>query len=486
MKTLVEYNIGLAFLAQAERTPDLLAIITDQQMFTYTQLAKMVRGLAGKLSGEGVRRGSIVSLDSDQLLHVAPVMLATALVGGQWIAHKNYKVLSTAVSPTHFLRPAKDNSIPSGFIALTDDWFSAPAQAEHDEVDVEAPFVYLNTSGTTGTPKLLALSQKSLALRSYAVAFEFRERETVFCSLFSPVAFPYIARFLAALLNGATILHSRNIGLWYQAGVNHLYGSVAQVAEMLGQTILPRKIAMIQVSGSKCSDELARHLMTSFDEVVDLYASTETNRSYRNVKMLGPSGEIQTHGRHLDSEVEIVDDDSRPLPQGEIGLVRVRNPYLATGYLNNPEAQARSFRDGWFYSGDFGRFNEFGGLEILGRTGDVLNIGGVKVNALAVDEELRKVPGVADAMCFDLPMADGPNALLAFVIPASGEDFARLAHRIGQIAGARLARPRMPSRLIQTSTVPRAHDGGAQRFLCRQIYEARRSSNQAQEGGDTP
>ncbi len=465
-----EANIGRAFLLQADRTPDLLAIVSDVRMFTYAQFARMVKSVAVRLEALGVGPEATVSVDSDELLDVASTMLATSLLGGRWIAHKNFRILSTVVTPTHFLRSADKGDGSDGAITLTEDFYTGPATPLGDRADVDAPFIYLNTSGTTGTPKLLALSQRCLSLRSYAVAAEFKERETVFCTLFSPVAFPYIARLLASLLNGATIVHSRDIALWYAAGVNHLYGSVAQVAEMLGEVTLPRKLPMIQVSGSKCSDKLARHLMNSFDAVIDLYASTETNRSYRNVKKLGPDGAIQTHGTHLDSEVEIVDDDAEPLPQGDIGLVRVRNSYLASGYLNAPEAQAKSFRDGWFYSGDFGRFNEFGGLEILGRTGDVLNIGGVKVNALAIDEELRKVPGVVDAMCFDVPSPEGPNALIAFVVPDHGEHFGKLAQRIALSVQERLAPPRLPSRLIEASAVPRAHDGGAQRFQCRQIY----------------
>ena len=467
-------NLGFAVLDMSEKCPDLLAVVTDKTLVNYKQLGELIRNFAARMQALGVRRGSAVALESEDILIVIPVFMATALLGAQWIAFKNYKILSTVVQPTHWFRGHDGEGSPKlPFVLIDDEWVQTKVEADVFEgyADPETPFLYANTSGTTGTPKLLTITQRMMFDRAVAPAEDFVERKTVFCSLFTPTAYPYIARFVAALKNGATIVHSQKPEMWYACGVNHLYGSVTQVTELLGKITLPRKLPMIHVSGSKCGDQLALHLLNSFEQVVDLYASTETNRSFKNIKYLGEDGKLHTKGKFLDSEVEIVDDAGKPVPAGEVGLVRVRNSYLVKGYLNSPEAEAKAFRDGWFFSGDFGTWGPEGGLQVLGRTGDVINKGGIKVSALAIDEVLREAEGVADAMCFDNPREDGPSEILAFVVFAAGKASPEVIENINRLCAARLGAVKTPSRIIETNMVPRAHDGGAQRFICHEIYQ---------------
>lgn len=469
-----ETNLGRAVLATASRVPDQLAIITDRALLNYATLARIVRGHAARLSALGIGPGRVVAVDSEDILTVVATLLGTSLAGGSWIALKNASALAAVVTPDLVLRSSPGASADSGTapcFLVDETWQATEQTALPSGGDDDAPFLFNSTSGTTGTPKLMTLSQRALCLRARAAKDDFVERETVFCALFSPIARPYVTRMLAALINGATILHSRDFELWRETGMNHLYGSVAQVAAFLGDVTLSPKLPMIHVSGSKLPDGLARHLLGSFDKVIDLYASSETNRSFKNLKYLDSEGNLRTRGAPLDSEVQIVDDAGAPLAQGEIGIVRVRNPYMASGYINSPEANARAFRDGWFYPGDLGRFGHEGELVIVGRSGDVINKGGIKVNALAIDEAMRAVPGIADAMCFEGPLKDGPSEVIAFVVPAAGTTFAEAVATLSDRLPAMIAADSIPARFVEINAVPRVHDGGAQRFLCREIYQ---------------
>jgi len=475
-------NLGQAVLNSTVRVPDQLAIITDQSLLNYQQLGQLIQSFTARMQRLGVKRGSVVVLSSEDIFTVVPVFFACALLGARWIAFQNYRLLSDFVKPTHWFRSADgSDSVEYPFVLVEQDWANTEARETlaDESIDLDAPFIYARTSGTTGTPKLLPISQRVLFDRGVAAADDFVERKTVFCSLFPPSANPYIARFVAALQNGATILHSHNFDLWYQCGMNHLYGSVSQVFELLGNVVLPKKLPMIHVSGSKCGDGLARHLLASFDQVIDLYASTETSRTFKNIKYVDEFGQLRTRGEKLDSDIEIVGEDGNPVGPGEVGLVRVRNGYFAGGYLNDPEAQAKAFRDGWFISGDFGQWNREGGLQILGRTGDVINRGGIKVNALAIDEILREVVGVADAMCFENPSENGPSELLAFVVFAPDRNPADVLEEIRKVSQTSLGLERTPNRVIAVPTVPRAHDGGAQRFRCQEIYRRMVASSKA-------
>ncbi len=120
-----------------------------------------------------------------------------------------------------------------------------------------------------------------------AVSDDFVFRKTVFTSLFDCNARPYVTRVLAALLNGCTIVYSEKTSLWEMAGVNFVYGSTAQLQAAFADVVLSRKIPVVHVTGSKHTDRLTRQLLKSFDQVVDLYAASETNRSFKNVQNSG-------------------------------------------------------------------------------------------------------------------------------------------------------------------------------------------------------
>jgi acyl-CoA synthetase (AMP-forming)/AMP-acid ligase II len=466
-------TVGTKFLRTAERCPDHFAIISEDMFINYEELSESTLRIAGRLKQHGVAPGSLVTLDGEDFLIVVQSILACSLLGAAWIARKNLEAAPGVVEPTHILSLQETEGMDqSAILKIDQSWLEGPKLQGPYAKDVEAPLIFTNTSGTTGTPKMLSLSQKSMMLRAQAACEDFRERETVFTSLFRPIAFPYIARFLSALVNGSTVVHSRNVDFWRACGLNHLYGSVTQVADFLGDKILSPRLPMIHVSGSKLRDGLARNLLKSFDVVVDLYASTETNRSFKNLKFLGDNGDIVTTGQPLDSEVQIVSEDGQLLPTGEVGYVRVRNKYLAETYLNAPQAAKTSFRDGWFFSGDMGVFGPRGELKILGRTGDVINTGGIKVNASAIDDFLLEQEGIVDAMCFEHPTDFGPSEIFALLVLENGQRLNEVAERIAMACQKSLGIARTPKRMIEVAEVPRAHDGGAKRSECLNLYKS--------------
>ncbi|MBI1416610.1 MAG: AMP-binding protein [Limimaricola sp.] len=483
-------NAGRAVLATAAANPDLLAIVTRESMIDFSQFAGILRRLAQQFQARGIGPGSILSIDADDPVTVFGTLMASALLGACWVAARAARPLKADLHPTHHITtdPAAPDPTAPITIVIEPGWFTGPAPSAADDAafpgpaDLEAPWIYAPTSGTTGTAKLVCLSQRIMLDRASAVLDDFRPRETVMACLFICSAFPHLVRATACLVNGCTMVNALDPAMWRAAGVNHVYGSVTQVADLLGHRVLPQKMPLIHVSGSKLTDALARHLLQSFDQVIDLYASTETNRSFKNIKSLSPDGRIVTTGQATDAEVQIVNDAGQPVGQNEVGRVRVRNGYLAPGYLNNPAAQAASFRDGWFYPGDLALWGPQGGLQVIGRAGDVINLGGVKVNALEIDEVMQSVPGVADAMCFENPRESGPSELLAFVVFAPGADGTTIAEAMRAAFAARLGPARRPARFVEVNKVPRAHDGGAKRFLCQKLYRDLRAAQGAQAG----
>ena len=479
---LTDKNIGSNFLAMAQKNPDLLAMVRDDSLLNYEQFALVVLSFAKKMQSLGVEQGSVIAIDTDDALDAFASLMASSLLGAKWIAYKNYAILSSVVQPTHWFQSSSfgDTEFVQ-FEKIDASWFPGEDAVlstvpEFDiAIDEDEPWLYVNTSGTTGTPKLLSISQDLMLKRSKAVSDDFVERQTVFCSLFGCVAFPYLTRAIACLVNGCTIVDSLDFALWNKASVNMVYGSLTQVNALMAGVSLSQKFPLIHVSGAKLTDELAVDLLENFEKVIDLYASTETNRSYKNIKYIAEDGTLITKGQALDSIVEIIDSAGNPCLPGQNGVIRVKNPYLVRGYLNNPEAQAASFKDGWFYSGDFGMWGINGELEVKGRVGDVINLGGVKVNAAEIDKTLKSVDGIADAMCFKNPDENDTDQLLAFVVFEDGVDNIERAKSANEACVEALGALRTPRRLVEVNVVPRAHDGGAQRWLCQNLYRENRA-----------
>ncbi len=78
-------------------------------------------------------------------------------------------------------------------------------------------------------------------------------------------------------------------------------------------------------------------------------------------------------------------------------------------------------------------------------------------------------------MCFEGPVKDGPSEVIAFVVPAAGTTFAEAVATLSDRLPAMIAADSIPARFVEINAVPRVHDGGAQRFLCREIYQKLRT-----------
>jgi len=118
-------------------------------------------------------------------------------------------------------------------------------------------------------------------------------------------------------------------------------------------------------------------------------------------------------------EAQIVDDEDRLLPAGEIGLVRFRSSGYPTHYLDDAQATARAFRGGWFYPGDLAALNDEGYLFFKGRADDSINNGGAKFYPIEVETALLEHPQVSEAAVFGWPHTRHGEVAVACVVTSS-------------------------------------------------------------------
>lgn len=231
-----------------------------------------------------------------------------------------------------------------------------------------------------------------------------------------------------------------------EGGVRSLTGSPTMVAQLLDEleasgTQVPALEWMRLAGAATPKPLLARIQRLIAPHVVNLYGATETGGvcSCRLTAATDASaaGYVAPH-----AQVEVVDDDGRVLAPGEEGTVRTKTPYMASGYVEDPQASASAFREGWFYPGDRGVLRADGLLVLAGRDTEVLNLGGVKFDPVQMEQFLLEAGDVRDAAVFAVTAASGVQLAVLSLVAAGELDARAIRERVSgkfQLNPAQLA-----------------------------------------------
>jgi acyl-coenzyme A synthetase/AMP-(fatty) acid ligase len=474
-------NVGFAFLAGAARRVDQPAILGSRDSITYGALSGVTINMARHMQACGAGPGKTVALATNDLVVLLSGILATALIGARWVFASTPRTLSQAGQVDLILdtQPDPEKRFPGANLMDTS-WALPPEGAPPDEpfpgyADADAVWVMSPTSGTTGVPKLVGISQATYA-RRIALNAELFPREGVrICGLFRINAGGQISRYLSALLHGGTILHDPDPRVWHELGADLVFGSPVQVREAIGETVLPSRLPRVHLSGSTAPEKLVRHLLRSFETVTNGYGSTEGFNVLSVRHRLGPDGDPERETTLRPGvTLVLVDENDHRVGEGQEGIVRIRNDVLAEGYVGMPDLTREIFRDGWFYPGDLARWTAEGNFEVTGRMNDQFNIGGVKINAALMDYRIQNVEGVKDAACFMAPTEDEGPRLTAFVQYEPGyaehEVRERIWYALVPLGGPVV----VPKRFLKSTSIPRTLTGKVDRDACVAAWKAAR------------
>src|SRR5260370_1752600 len=119
--------------------------------------------------------------------------------------------------------------------------------------------------------------------------------------------------------------------------------------------------------------------------------------------------------------VRVVDEDGRSLAVGEVGEIIVKGDTVMAGYWNNPEAAAKSLRDGWLWTGDVGGFDEEGLLTLKDRSKDMIISGGSNIYPREIEDVLNLHPAVAECSVVGRPHPEWGEQVGAFVAARYGK-----------------------------------------------------------------
>jgi acyl-CoA synthetase (AMP-forming)/AMP-acid ligase II/aryl carrier-like protein len=333
----------------------------------------------------------------------------------------------------------------------------------------------LHTSGTTARPKIVPLSHRNLVASAGSIAEHLALRPSDRCLNVMPLFHIHglVGALMATLAGGASIVCAPAFDdrsffdwialfepTWYTA-VPTIHQSVVAHGARYRQAAPNHQFRFVRSSSSALPPKTFESLQTlTGAPVVEAYGMTEASHQMASNPLSGQRkpGSV---GIPAGVEIALMDDAGLLLDARAAGEIAIRGPGVTAGYENNPEANARAYTDGWFRTGDQGRFDEEGYLYIEGRLKEIVNRGGEKISPREVDEALLEHADVAQAVAFAIAHPTLGEDLAAAVVLRSGAEADEPTLR--RFLLARLADFKVPSCIVIVDAIPMGATGKVQR-----------------------
>ncbi|MCI0834973.1 MAG: AMP-binding protein [Chloroflexi bacterium] len=486
----------LANLLHPSSPTDDSIIIPGGPTLSYARYGEEIERVAGLLAGAGVTPGRPVSIILANSLEFMVMFLAVARAGAVaaplnsaytvdefkfFMADADSQLV--IVPPgAHVGRdaaatlgiPILDASLDVDSVVLSRAGSTLTVSADPQPPSEQDVALFLHTSGTTSRPKGVPLTHANLmaSINNIKNHYELTPDDTSIIVMPLFHVHGLMGAALSTLNSGGSLviplrfsastfwdITHENSGTWYSA-----VPTIHQVLLMRADDDnAPRESFRFIRS---CSSALAPVVFEQLEDrfgapVLEAYGMTEASHQMSSSPM--PPGERipGTVGRATGVQIAIMDMEARGDLQiaGETGEIVIKGENVMHGYSNNPEANAESFVDGWFRTGDQGFLSETGYLTLTGRIKELINRAGEKISPLEIDGILLKHPAVAEAVCFAVPDEKyGEVVHAAVVLKGEADEESIRAH-----CSEHMADFKVPDVVYIADELPRTATGKIQR-----------------------
>jgi len=368
-----------------------------------------------------------------------------------------------------------------------DEWLAGAAASDPRlEGEPEGDVIQVYTSGTTGAPKGVRLTNRNyltiFRLTAAADGLNYEPGDTVLAAMpFFHVAGVNIA--LIAMANGARSAILRDaapqliLDLIGKERIDHAFLAPALIQMLMQAPGIEAadlsSMRTLTYGASPISDDLLKRASARFRcEFVQLYGMTETcgAGTFLSFADHDPAkGRLRSCGVAWPGlELKIAGEDGAEVARGEVGEVLIRSPAVMKGYWNKPDATSAAIRDGWMRTGDAAYMDEDGYVYIHDRMNDMIRTGGESIYPAEVENALFGHPAIADAAVIGVPDDTWGEAVKALVVlkPGAPQDAA------GIIAWTRerIAHFKTPKSVDFVGAIPRNITGKILRRELREPY----------------
>jgi fatty-acyl-CoA synthase len=512
-------NLGNLVRQAARRHRDEIGFVWGDATWSWAALDARIDAMAAALAAKGVTKGDRVLVQSKNCNQMFESMFACFRVGAVWVP-TNFRqtpnevaYLGKASGATamichsefpEYVTVARQATPEIGVViaigasdfgedydALVEQYSGqSPAMAD---VEYDDPCWFFFTSGTTGRPKAAVLTHGQMA---FVITNHL-------CDLMPGTTYKDASLVVAPLSHGAgihqlgqvargvkTILLSSDRfdiaeawSLVEHWRVSNMF-TVPTIVKMLSEHPAVDKydhssLRYVIYAGAPMYREDQKHALNKLGKVLVQYFGL--GEVTGNITVLppalhdpqdGPAARIGSCGfERTGMQVSIQDDAGRELQPGETGEICCCGPAVFAGYYNNPDANAKSFRNGWFRTGDLGHVDSEGFLYITGRASDMYISGGSNVYPRETEEKMLAHPAVAEVAIVGVPDKTwGEVGVAVCVLRRDGELSERelLAWMEGKVS-----RYKLPKRVFFWEALPKSGYGKITKKIVREELEAR-------------
>ncbi len=503
--------------------PDNPAILFDGREISYKELFDMANRLAYALFKLGIRKGDKVSLWMQNTPEWVVTWWAVPMIGAvivpvdHWykeieakhiIGHSDSRIVITYrsfgkwdfISILKKIRselPKLETVISVGdseridglefeeILEMGKGWRNDKEYMEYvRSVNPDDVCLILYTSGTTGVPKGVMLSQYQIIKNAYDQGENMRV--TSEDKLVVPVPFSHcfgcvMSITLMACFGGAIapllVFNEKDaLETIERYGCTMIHGT---------PTMFNREIKLYRKSnydtstlrtgimaGAPCPEDLMRAVMEEMGANLCItYGLTEASPGITMTSLEDSiEDRVKTVGKPLpDIEVKIVDDNGRELPPGKVGEIICRGYNVMKGYYKAPELTAKTIRNGWLYTGDLGVMDERGYITFKGRKKELVIVGGYNVYPIEIESYIRQFDKVHEVAVVGVPDEDLGEVVACAVIPKDGVELD--PQEIVDFCYGKIASAKVPRYVYVTDSLPVSGRGKVQKYKLVEILK---------------
>ena len=344
----------------------------------------------------------------------------------------------------------------------------------------------LHTSGTTGRPKIVPLTQANLLASVDHITATLQLTAADRCLNVMPLFHIHgiVAALLGSVLSGGSIIctagyHPVDFFKWLTDLRPTWYTAVptihqAVLTQLERQPLSPERIALrfARSSSSALPASVMRGLEAALRiPIIEAYGMTEASHQITSNPLPPGKRKMNSVGLAWGVDAAVVTAEGDFCKPGERGEIAIKGDNVIQGYEKNAEANERSFFDGWFRTGDEGYLDEEGYLFITGRLKEMINRGGEKIAPLEVDSVLMAHPAVHQALTFAVPhdlLGEDVGAVIVL-----HEGITATAAEIREFAAEHLAYYKVPHLIVFRDDIPKGATGKPQRVGLAQMLDLR-------------
>jgi len=512
-------NLAHLITQNARRHGDRAGFIWAERSWTWREIDKLVSALAAALAARGIEKGDRILVHSKNCDEMFWSMFAAFRLGAVWVP-TNFRLMPDEVAYLaqasgakaflcHCDFPDHAKAVSGGALefvwrigeaafgetSLTDA-IAQHAGAAVDNVAVEHddPCWFFFTSGTTGRSKAAVLThgQMAFVINNHLADLTPGTTENDATLVVAPLSHGAGVHQLMQTARGVpTILlptERFDITEAFRLIESYRVSNIFTVPTILKMMVEHPAVDQFNHSslrhviyaGAPMYREDQKTALNKLGKVIVQYfglgevtGNITVLPTYLHEAEDGPQARIGTCGfERTGMQVSIQDDNGHELKPFETGEICVIGPAVFAGYYENPEANAKAFRDGWFRTGDLGHMDEEGFVYITGRASDMYISGGSNIYPREVEEKILTHPRIGEVAVLGVPDPVWGEVGVAVCVPREGAGEVGEAELAAFLA-PKIPRYKMPKRFFFWDALPKSGYGKIPKRLVRDELEAR-------------